>query len=109
VAGHAAGLLRAIRPARTAEPLRVIWLTPMRALASDTRKALAEPLRDLAPDWTIGLRTGDTPERRARAAGPALSHGAVTTPESLSLMLTREHAREELPASNTWWSTNGTS
>ncbi|RYY63275.1 MAG: DEAD/DEAH box helicase, partial [Comamonadaceae bacterium] len=35
-------------PARSAEPLRVVWLTPMRALASDTAKALAQPLRDLA-------------------------------------------------------------
>ncbi|MGZ5272148.1 MAG: DEAD/DEAH box helicase, partial [Ramlibacter sp.] len=40
-------------PGRAAEPLRVIWLTPMRALAADTTRALTEPLRDLAPSWTI--------------------------------------------------------
>lgn len=33
----------------------------MRALAADTTRALAEPLRDLAPTWTLGQRTGDTP------------------------------------------------
>src|SRR3954471_11398382 len=54
-------LLRRHPHGRGAEPLRVVWLTPMRALASDTTKALAAPLRDLAPNWTIGLRTGDTP------------------------------------------------
>src|SRR5205085_6612145 len=60
-------LLRRHPHARGAEPLRVVWLTPMRALASDTAKALAAPLRDLAPNWTIGLRTGDTPSsERAR-------------------------------------------
>ena len=46
-------------PGRGAEPLRAIWLTPMRALAADTAKALAQPLADLAPAWTLGLRTGD--------------------------------------------------
>src|SRR5438105_3961439 len=54
-------LLRRHPPARGAEPLRAIWLTPMRALAADTTRAIAEPLRALAPEWTIRQRTGDTP------------------------------------------------
>src|SRR4051812_3163491 len=53
-------LLQDHPPDRHAEPLRVIWLTPMRALASDTTRALTEPLAALAPTWTIGQRTGDT-------------------------------------------------
>ena len=66
----------AIRRGRGAEPLRAIWLTPMRALASDTTRALTEPLRD------AGARMDHRPahrrhaQRRAGAAGPALSHGA---------------------------------
>lgn len=59
--GMLAQLLQRHPPGRGAEPLRVVWLTPMRALASDTTKALAEPLNALAPAWTIGQRTGDTP------------------------------------------------
>ena len=81
---------------RGAEPLRVIWLTPMRALASDTAKALAAPLRDLAPNWTIGLRTGDTPSAERARQDRRMPTVLVTTPESLTLMLTREHARAEL-------------
>lgn len=81
---------------RGAEPLRVIWLTPMRALASDTAKALAQPLQDLAPNWTIGLRTGDTPSSERARQDRRMPTVLVTTPESLTLMLTREHAREEL-------------
>ncbi len=78
------------------QPLRVLWLTPMRALASDTAKALAQPLQDLAPAWTLGLRTGDTlPGERARQ-DRRFPTVLVTTPESLSLMLSRERAREEL-------------
>jgi ATP-dependent Lhr-like helicase len=68
----------------------------MRALAADTTRALQQPLEALAPGWTIGMRTGDTsPAERARQERrwPA---ALVTTPESLSLMLTREQARAEL-------------
>jgi ATP-dependent Lhr-like helicase len=94
------GMLQALLarhpPGRAAEPLRVIWLTPMRALAADTRKALAEPLTDLAPAWTLGLRTGDTPSAERARQDRRFPTVLITTPESLSLMLTRENAREEL-------------
>lgn len=89
-------LLQRHPPGRGAEPLRVVWLTPMRALASDTAKALAAPLRDLAPAWTIGLRTGDTPSAERARQDRRMPTVLVTTPESLTLMLTREHARAEL-------------
>jgi len=89
-------LLRRYPQGRGAEPLRVVWLTPMRALASDTTKALATPLRDLAPNWTIGLRTGDTPSAERARQDRRMPTVLVTTPESLTLMLTRENAREEL-------------
>jgi ATP-dependent helicase Lhr and Lhr-like helicase len=89
-------LLRMHPHGRGAEPLRVVWLTPMRALASDTTKALTAPLRDLAPNWTIGLRTGDTPGSERARQDRRMPTVLVTTPESLTLMLTRERAREEL-------------
>jgi ATP-dependent Lhr-like helicase len=93
--GILAQLLRRYPPAR-AQPLRALWLTPMRALASDTTKALAEPLRELAPEWTIGQRTGDTPSAERARQDRRFPTVLVTTPESLSLMLTRENARDEL-------------
>lgn len=89
-------LLQRHPPGRAAEPLRVIWLTPMRALASDTAKALAAPLSDLAPHWTLGLRTGDTSSAERARQDRRMPTVLVTTPESLTLMLTREHARTEL-------------
>ncbi|HEX2543834.1 MAG TPA: ligase-associated DNA damage response DEXH box helicase [Ramlibacter sp.] len=89
-------LLQSHPPGRGAEPLRVVWLTPMRALASDTAKALTQPLNALAPNWTIGLRTGDTPSAERARQDRRMPTVLVTTPESLTLMLTREHAREEL-------------
>lgn len=98
------GILQALiakhPPGREAEPLRAIWLTPMRALAADTTKAIAEPLRALAPHWTLGLRTGDTPAAERARQDRRMPTALVTTPESLTLMLTRERAREELASAS---------
>ncbi|WP_119291808.1 ligase-associated DNA damage response DEXH box helicase [Azohydromonas sediminis] len=80
----------------TAPPLGLLWLTPMRALAADTVRALREPLADLAPAWSVGLRTGDTPAAERARQDRRLPTALVTTPESLSLLLTRADARERL-------------
>lgn len=87
-------LLRAaVRPA---PGLRLLWITPMRALAADTARTLDESARMLGLDWAVGLRTGDTsPAERARQAR-ALPQVLVTTPESLTLMLSHDTAREQL-------------
>ena len=79
-----------------APPLTVLWLTPMRALAADTLRALRGPLDDLAPHWTSGLRTGDTASGERAAQSRRLPTVLVTTPESLSLLLARADAREAL-------------
>jgi ATP-dependent Lhr-like helicase len=89
-------LLQGQVPGRSAEPLRVLWITPMRALAADTTRALAQPLQDLAPSWTLGQRTGDTASAERARQDRRFPTVLVTTPESLSLMLTREQSRQEL-------------
>jgi ATP-dependent Lhr-like helicase len=81
---------------RHAEPLRVLWITPMRALAADTTRAITLPLAGIAPSWTVGMRTGDTPAAERAKQDRRYPSALVTTPESLSLMLTRENVREEL-------------
>jgi ATP-dependent Lhr-like helicase len=71
-----------------APPLRVLWITPLRALAADTEAALRAPVEDLGLPWTVESRTGDTePKVRARQS-KRLPTALVTTPESLSLLLT---------------------
>lgn len=80
-------------PRRAPAPgLRVLWITPMRALAADTLKALLDPAADLLPGWRIGLRTGDTPSAERARQERAWPQALVTTPESLSLMLSRPDA-----------------
>ena len=85
-----------------AAPLTVLWITPMRALAADTLKALQTPLLALAAEhaplarWTLGARTGDTASAERSAQSRRLPTVLVTTPESLSLLLARADAREQL-------------
>ena len=82
--------------------LQVLWITPMRALAADTTRALQLPLAELAPKgFDIGQRTGDTPSAERARQDRRLPGALVTTPESLSLMLTREKAAEELAGVHT--------
>lgn len=83
-------VMEAIDDADAKSGLRVLWITPMRALAADTLRALAAPLSELGLSWRVGLRTGDTSSTdRARQDRRGL-HAMVTTPESLSLMLSRK-------------------
>ncbi|MEO6055320.1 MAG: ligase-associated DNA damage response DEXH box helicase [Gemmatimonadales bacterium] len=83
------------RPPRKADgppPLRVLWITPLRALAGDTEAALRAPVEDFGLPWTVESRTGDTPARVRARQRDRLPTALVTTPESLSLLLTREDA-----------------
>ncbi len=117
------------------EPLTVLWITPMRALAADTLRALQLPLevlnasvnddelqRRAAPSqasplggqrstrsdkrggdesprfiaWSAGARSGDTPAAERSAQNRRLPTVLVTTPESLSLLMSRADAKEVL-------------
>ena len=68
--------------------LRVLWLTPLRALATDTAASLRQTLDELGLAWTVALRTGDAGSRDRRLARQGLAEILVTTPESLALQLT---------------------
>jgi ATP-dependent Lhr-like helicase len=78
----------------TAPPLRVLWITPLRALAADTEEALRQPLVDLGIPWTLESRTGDTSAATRSRQSRRLPTALVTTPESLSLFLTRDRVAE---------------
>src|SRR5690606_29396423 len=88
---------RQTTPERTAAaPLTVIWITPMRALAADTLRALKEPLDEMAPHWSAGARSGDTSSGERSAQDRRLPTVLVTTPESLSVLLARADASDTL-------------
>src|SRR5215217_1749948 len=91
-------------PVPERERLRVLYVSPLKALAADIERNLRAPLaglraaagRDLPlPVITVGMRTGDTPaedRRRFQSHPPDI---LITTPESLFLLLT-SRAREAL-------------
>jgi ATP-dependent Lhr-like helicase len=83
-----------------AAPLTVVWITPMRALAADSGRGLDAALagvhsllEDQAPRWSLGLRTGDTSASVRAAQRRRLPTLLVTTPESLSLLLSQPDAQ----------------
>ncbi|MBO2911043.1 ligase-associated DNA damage response DEXH box helicase, partial [Stenotrophomonas maltophilia] len=67
--------------------LQVLWVTPLRALASDTARALQTVVDGLGLGWRVGLRSGDASNRERRQAREGRIDVLVTTPESLALLL----------------------
>lgn len=67
--------------------LRVLWITPLRALARDTSGALQDLFDDIGLPWRVGLRTGDTGSARKKKQRTDPPEILVTTPESLSILL----------------------
>ena len=82
--------------AREAPALRVLWITPMRALAQDTAGSIERAARELGLPWTVGLRTGDTSSAERAKQARRLPSALITTPESLSLLLSSAEARAKL-------------
>ena len=91
-----AALQRAgLETGRAKAGLRVLWITPMRALAADTQRALEDSAAELLPEWRIGARTGDTKSAERARQTRSMPAALVTTPESLSLMISNAAAHEQ--------------
>ncbi|MFE1403609.1 DEAD/DEAH box helicase [Streptomyces sp. NPDC058770] len=99
------GLASVPPPADAKKRCRVLYVSPLKALAVDVERNLRSPLTGIRqesvrlglpePEVRVGIRSGDTPpaERRSMATRPP--DILITTPESLFLMLTSS-AREAL-------------
>lgn len=75
--------------------IQILYITPLKALANDIEKALKKPILELNLSYKVEKRTGDTSpanKRRQKKFPPEI---LLTTPESLSLMLTQEDAAEQ--------------
>ena len=75
------------------ERTRLVYVSPLKALSYDIEKNLRAPLRGIGGDITVGIRTGDTPQKDRRDMVRHPPDILITTPESLYLMLTSQ-ARE---------------
>jgi ATP-dependent Lhr-like helicase len=88
------------------DEVRVVYVSPLKALSADIHKNLAEPRRGIrelaeaagigAPRVTAAVRTGDTTSSERAAMLRKPPHILVTTPESLYLLLTSTRSREML-------------
>src|SRR5688500_4177865 len=82
------------------DEVRVIYVSPLKALSADIHKNLAVPRREIhaiAPvKITAAVRSGDTPQPERAAMLRTPPHILVTTPESLYLLLTAERSRAML-------------
>ena len=67
-----------------------VYVSPLRALAYDLQKNLKEPVDQLGWKWLrVGARTGDTTQKERAAQRRKPPHILVTTPESLTLLLSQ--------------------
>lgn len=114
LAGFLVAIDRLVRTAVAGSPVtgtRVLYVSPLKALAVDVHHNLERPLTEIAetarrlgydlPPVSVGVRTGDTPasERAAMVKSPPSI--VVTTPESLALLLTAERGRAAVSTTET--------
>jgi ATP-dependent Lhr-like helicase len=88
------------------DEIRILYVSPLKALSADIHKNLAEPRRGIrqlaearglnAPRITAAVRTGDTTQAQRAAILRTPPHILVTTPESLYLLLTADRSRSLL-------------
>ena len=93
------------------DEVRVIYVSPLKALSTDIHCNLAEPRREIRAlaeraglppvRITAATRSGDTPQSERAAMLRKPPHILVTTPESLYLLLTAERSREMLRTART--------
>ncbi len=98
-------LLTTPPPEDRTQRCRVLYVSPLKALAVDVERNLRAPLTGIrhtadrlgtpVPEVRVGLRSGDTPANERRKLVTAPPDIMITTPESLFLMLTSQ-ARESL-------------
>ncbi|NEA05279.1 DEAD/DEAH box helicase, partial [Streptomyces sp. SID10116] len=85
-------------PADAKKRCRVLYISPLKALAVDVERNLRSPLTGIRqeavrlgmpePEVRVGIRSGDTPAAERRALSTRPPDILITTPESLFLMLT---------------------
>src|SRR5947207_10914062 len=104
-------LRESLQSGQLPDEVRVVYVSPLKALSADIPKNLAEPRREMrriaeetgSPPVgiTAAVRSGDTPQAERAAMLRSPPHILVTTPESLYLLLTAERSRGMLKTART--------
>ena len=70
--------------------LKLLWITPLRALAKDIGRAMETVLAELNIPWTVGIRNGDTSTSDRQKQKRKVPEILIITPESLHLLLAQK-------------------
>jgi ATP-dependent Lhr-like helicase len=73
--------------------LKVLWITPLRALAKDIQKALQQSVDELGIPWEVGRRTGDVSQSVKQKQNKKMPEVLITTPESIHVLLAQKNYR----------------
>ncbi|MEP4092705.1 ligase-associated DNA damage response DEXH box helicase [Reichenbachiella sp.] len=84
--------VNAFRAKSQKKKLKVIWITPLKALANDIKLALEEFNTDNQLGLKIAIRTGDTSTIDRKKITDSAPDALIITPESLHLMLSQKNA-----------------
>jgi ATP-dependent helicase Lhr and Lhr-like helicase len=76
------------RPDQLGAGVKIVYVSPLKALSYDVERNLRAPLAGIGADVAVGLRTGDTPQKERQAMLRTPPDILITTPESLYLMMT---------------------
>lgn len=70
--------------------LQLLWVTPLRALATDIARAMEEVFAELEMAWRVGIRNGDTEVSERQKQKRNMPEVLIITPESLHLFLAQK-------------------
>jgi len=76
---------------KTNNGLKVLWITPLRALAKDIQSALQSSVDDMSIPWEIGRRTGDISQSVKQKQNRRMPEVLITTPESVHILLAQKN------------------
>ena len=80
-------------PSKISGKLKILWITPLRALTKDIQRNLQLACDELLIPWQIGIRTGDMSSQEKTLQKKQMPDVLLITPESLHLLFTqKQHA-----------------
>lgn len=79
------------RPDQYGRGLKLIWISPLRALAGDLARAMKAALEQLGLDWAVGVRNGDTAASERQRQTKQMPDVLIITPESLHLLFAQKN------------------
>ncbi len=75
---------------KTNNGLKVLWITPLRALAKDIESALQRSLDEMEIPWEVGRRTGDVSQSVKQKQNKRMPEVLITTPESIHILMAQK-------------------